>query len=126
MGLNERNDVNGKDTIPGSETGLDEEDEFSGESTRIPLGEWMNQYRSSRRIAGLDPVENCADVDPLLNYRTTENDVSLMCTAIGNDACDLSHFEPTYKENNMLRKVVNTQKHQTIVILLKTARQFSS
>ena len=38
FGLNEINDVIGDGNRPESETALDEEDEFSGDSTSIPLG----------------------------------------------------------------------------------------
>ena len=93
-----------------SENALDEEDEFSGDNTNVSLGEWMNQPRKSRQIAGKDPVEICVDFDLVANHGTTENDLSLLRAVIGNNTCDLSRFETTYKDNKILRKAVNVQK----------------
>ena len=63
----------------------------------IQLGEWTNWPRRSRRMSGLDPVESCSDVNPVLNHRTVEKDFPLLHAKIGNDACDLSRL-------NRLRK----------------------
>ena len=61
-----------------------EEETF--DNTNLPLGQWVNMPRRSRRVAREDVVEPFIDVDPSENHGTINesNGVTMLHKATGN------------------------------------------
>ena len=82
------------------------------DNTNLPLGQWVNMLRRSRRIAREEVLDPFVDAEPVENHGASNETISMtmLHKAIGDNKKDYSSFEPNLQDNSMLKEAMSILK----------------